>query len=84
MPIPGETVNDFIYSADNLTYTKWRKTFALFPVTTIKGNRVWFRIVYTRMRKHKVEPPQFPVGALTKRQWATLDEILEAKLLGEP
>lgn len=84
MPIPGETAHDFIYSAENLKYTKWKKRFAIFPVTTIRGNRVWMCTVYTRMRKHIVEPPQFPRGALTKRQWATLDEILEAKLRGEP
>jgi hypothetical protein len=84
MPIPGENVNDYIYSAENLIYTAWKKRFAFFPVTTVKGNKVWLRVLYTRMRKHRMEPPQFPVGSLTKRQWATMDEIIEMRLLGEP
>lgn len=83
MPIPGETAHDFIYSADNLVYTKWVRQFVFLPKRTIKGNSVWLRFVYTRMRKHIVEPPQFPRGALTKRQWATLEEIIESKLIGE-
>jgi hypothetical protein len=85
MPMPGEENNavDYIYSANNLQYTEWKKRFAIFPKKTIKGNSVWLRFVYTRMRKHIVEPPQFPRGALTKRQWATLEEIFEMKLREE-
>lgn len=79
----GNNAADYIYSADNLIYTPWKKYFVLFPVQSITGKRIWLQTAYTRLRKHKTEPPQFPIGALTKRQWATWDEIVDTKLRGE-
>jgi hypothetical protein len=78
----GNNAADYIYSADNLVYTPWEKYFVILPVTSINNKRIWFKWAYTRIRKHKVEPPQFPVGSLTKRQWATWDEIVELKMRG--
>lgn len=79
----GHSAADFIHSRENIVYTSWQKTFAWLPKTTLAGNRVWFQTVYRRDRKLLADIPQFPVGALNKVQWATLDEILQRKLEGE-
>lgn len=34
----------------SLGYNVWFKTFALFPITLLSGERVWFKVVYC-MRK---------------------------------
>lgn len=83
MPIPGHNVNDFIYSAANLKCTKWKKTFAFLPVTTITKQRVWLKTVYKRRRWMIVEPPQFPVNKFRRVEYATSDEIAENFLSGE-
>lgn len=82
MPIPGENVNDFIYSADNIEYGEWQKKFAWWPVRTVTKQVVWMRTVYTRTKRLKVEPPQFPVNSFNKREWATWEQITEYKLTG--
>ena len=82
MPMPGESAHDYIYSADNVIYSEWEKYFVLLPVKTVSGKRVWFRNVYTRTRRMRVEPPQFPVGKFKKREWATWEEIAYYKLTG--
>jgi len=83
MPIPGETANDFIYSSDNIVYSEWKKTFAFLPVTTKSGKKVWFRKVYVRTRKMRVEPPQFPVNKFNRKEWATSQEIVYHELSGK-
>ena len=80
MPMPGENVNDFIYSAENIRFSEWKKTFAFLPVTTISNQRVWLKFVYKRKRWLLVEPPQFPVNKFRKIEYATVDEILRIKL----
>lgn len=80
MPIPGESVNDFIYSAENLRYSEWKRKFALFPVTTLSKERVWLRYVYKRKRWLLVEPPQFPVNSFKKYEYATAEDLLRLKL----
>lgn len=83
MPIPGHNVNDFIHSAANLKYTKWEKTFAFLPVTTITKQWVWMKTVYKRRRWMLIEPPQFPVNKFRGVEYATSDEIAENFLSGK-
>lgn len=85
MPIPGESGNavDYIYSADNLIYSDWKKTFVLFPRrSTFNKSLIWFRVGYTRTRKMKIDPPQFPRHHLNRTEWATPDEMVYLKLKG--
>ena len=49
---------DYIHSSENVVYSDWVKTFVLLPVTTIHGNKVWFRNVYRRRRKLLADIPQ--------------------------
>ena len=71
---------DFINSEDNLRFTKWKKTFAFLPKTTISGNKVWLKSIYKRRRWMHVEPPQFPVNTFNKIEYAEWDEILNLKM----
>jgi len=80
----GHNAVDYIHSSENVVYSDWVKTFVLLPVTTIHGNKVWFRNVYRRRRKLLADIPQFPVNALDRVQYATIDEIIERRLKGLP
>jgi len=85
MPMPGEENNavDYIYSADNLLYSEWKKKFLLLPrKSTFSKKRIWLEFAYTRTRKMKVNPPQFPINHLNRREWATADELMYHKLTG--
>lgn len=82
MPIPGQHANDYIYSADNIRYSEWKKVFAFFPVITITKHTVWLKTVYKRRRWMLVEPPQFPRHKFNKVEYATQDELIMMKLQG--
>ena len=73
---------EFLHSDDNLIYTKWMKSFALWPTKTINGEKVWFRSVYYRWKTMRYDIPQFPKEHFTKREYATLEQILDRKLRG--
>lgn len=83
MPTPGHNANDFIYSPDNIRRTKWKKTFAWLPVTTITKQHVWLKTVYKRRRWMIVEPPQFAINKFRRVEYATSDEIAQNFLSGE-
>ena len=78
----GNNAVDFLYSEDNLVYTDWFKTFALWPTLTLTGERVWMRSVYYRWKTMRYDIPQFPKEHFTKREYATLEQILDRKLRG--
>ena len=78
----GNNAVDFLYSEDNLVYTDWFKTFAVWPTSTITGERVWLRSVYYRWKTMRYDIPQFPKEHFTKREYATLEQILDRKLRG--
>ena len=78
----GNNAVDFLYSEDNLVYTDWIKTFAVWPTTTLTGERVWLRSVYYRWKTMRYDIPQFPKEHFTKREYATLEQILERRLRG--
>ena len=78
----GNNAVDFLYSEDNLVYTQWIKTFALWPTVTITGERVWMRSVYYRWKTMRYDIPQFPKEHFTKREYATMEQILERRLRG--
>lgn len=75
-------VVDYLFSADNLKYTPWQKTFVFLPVKTISKQSVWFTWVYWRQRSIKHSIPQFPDRMFEKTEYATLQDILERKFRG--
>ena len=77
-----ERAVDFLHSEDNLVYTKWFKTFAIWPTKTITGDKVWFRSIYYRWKTMKYDIPQFPKEHFNKREYATLEQILDRRLRG--
>ena len=73
----------FLYSEDNLVYTDWFKTFAVFGLLKHSQEKeVWFRSVYYRWKTMRYDIPQFPKEHFTKREYATLEQILDRKLRG--
>jgi hypothetical protein len=76
----GGIAGDFINSEDNLITTKWEKTFAFTPKKTITGKKVWFKKLFKRKTRLKVEPPQFPVNSFNKTEYAEWEEILNLKM----
>ena len=78
----GNNAVDFLYSDDNMIYTSWFKTFALWPIKTVSGNRVWFRQIFYRWKTMKYDIPQFPKEHFNKREYATLEEILDRRFRG--
>jgi len=62
------------------TYTPWEIWFAWKPVTTLGGDKVWFKTIYKRQRTVKWTPPQFPPNAFDTTQYATWDQIVEREL----
>jgi hypothetical protein len=77
-------IADYLHSADNVIYSEWKVTFAWLPKRTIAGNKVWLRKVYRRRRTLLHDLPQFPVNAMERIQYATLEEIVERSLNGLP
>tara|TARA_B100000900_G_C20590096_1_gene721237 strand:+ start:1733 stop:2011 length:279 start_codon:yes stop_codon:yes gene_type:complete len=71
---------DYINSEGNLRYTKWVKTFVLFPKVTISGQKIWLKKAFKRQRWLHIEPPQFPVNHFNKVEYATFDEIFNLKM----
>ena len=54
------TGHDYIaIASQNLRFTKWKKTFVIFPKTTVSGNRIWLKTCWKRRRWMHVEknPP---------------------------
>lgn len=84
MPMPGEENNavDYIYSRHNLIFSPWEKRFVIFPKTSISNKRIFLQMAYTRTRKMKVNPPQFPIHHMNRREWATADELVYLRLKG--
>ena len=82
--MPGEQNNivDYIYSPDNVVYSKWKKKFVIIPKITITNKKIKFCWAYTRTRKFKIDPPQFPIHHMNRREWATADELVYLKLKG--
>ncbi len=85
MPIPGEgnTVADFLHSPDNVIKTEWERHFVLWPRTSVTKKRIWLRYAYRRTVRMRVELPQLPVNSSHRVEWATWEEILQAKLTGK-
>ena len=83
--MPGESMNaaDYIHSADNLLYSKWERKFLIIPRrSTFSNSLMWLRTAYTRTRKMKIDPPQFPFHHMNRREWATPEEMMYLKLKG--
>ncbi len=78
----GYNAVDYLHSEDNLTYTKWQKTFAWLPVKTLSNKTVWLQVVYRRKRTILLSIPQFPDSKFNRTEYATLDNIFERKLKG--
>ena len=78
----GYNAVDYLHSEDNLTYTKWQKTFALLPVKTLSNKTVWLQVVYRRKRTILLSIPQFPDSKFNRTEYATLENIFERKLKG--
>ena len=75
------TAGDYINSQHNLRFTKWKKTFVIFPKTTVSGNRIWLKTCWKRRRWMHVEPPQFPVKHFNKTEYAELSDLLTLKFI---
>lgn len=85
MPIPGDgnSVADFLHSADNLEVSEWKRKFVLWPKTSVTKQRIWLCYAFTRTVKMKIELPQLPVDSSRRVEWATWDEIAYMKLTGK-
>lgn len=82
---PGEKMTnhnavDYLHSAENLQYTRWYKSFAWCPVTTINKERVWMRTIYKRVRTIRTSIPPFPDSKFRKTEYATLQDVWQIQL----
>ena len=62
------------------TYTPWKKTFVIFPKTTLSGERVWLQSAYKRKRTVQWTPPQFPPDAFNRWEYETEEQVIIRKL----
>ena len=72
-----ERAVDYLPSEDYLVYTKWFKTFAIWPTKTISGDKVWCRSIKDRWRSYvKYDIPQYLKEHFTNPEYATMDRIV--------